>query len=87
MSKNINIQLNVSESEQMSSHQNASLHGGPNNTAISIDTEVQWPVSVQTEEDMKHYLEVVLKNLAEQGWKFNITIGKDVDTENSEEGQ
>jgi hypothetical protein len=34
---------------------------------------------------MNHYLEVALKHLAEQGWKFNITIGKDVDTENSEE--
>lgn len=84
MHNNINIQLNTPESAQMDSHQNASLHGGPNNSAISIDTEVQWPVSVETEEDMKNYLEVVLKQLAEQGWKFNITIGKNIDTENSE---
>jgi len=87
MHENLIIKTGIPEREQMSSHQNASLHGGPNDTAISIDTEVQWPASVQTEEDMKHYLEVVLKNLAEQGWKFNITIGKDIDTENSLEEQ
>lgn len=86
MNQNLKIHLNVSESEQMSNYQNASLHGGPENSAISIDTEVVFPEHVKTQNEMKSYLETELFYLTQQGWRFNIFIGDDIDTEKENDG-
>ena len=75
MSGIVFIETGISEAEQVSNHQNASLHGGPNGTAVSIDVNVKFPEGVITEEEMKVYLQKELSLLRAKGWSFNISIG------------
>ena len=77
MSKNVIIETNISEAEQMSNHQNSSIHGDTNGNVISIDVEANIPKDIKNQEDIKLYIEQELKSLSDKGWKFNISIGKE----------
>lgn len=77
MSDNISIKTGVSGDDQMSSMMNASLHIGPSEMAVSIDTEAAFPDGVETEAQIKAHLEKELEPLARKGWKFTIEIGPD----------
>lgn len=71
----ITIDLNIDEDEQMSSRQNAALHGAPGNLAISIDACPAIPEDLTTQEAVAAYIKDQLAPLVDQGWRFEIAIG------------
>jgi hypothetical protein len=77
----LSVTLNMNESYQESSHQNAALHGGPSTLAISIDAQASFPGNIKTQEDVKAFFEEKLSELASQGWNFHIHVGLDSDHE------
>lgn len=86
MAGKLRIELGIDEEEQMSSYQNAALHGGPGQTAISIDAEASFPEGVSSEQDIERHLKEALEPLVEKGWNFNIFIGDSIDKLNEQDG-
>lgn len=81
LKNNLSIKLNVHETEQESSYQNAALHGIGEHLAISIDVNPAIPEGLSSQEDIKDYLVLALSPLADKGWEVNVFLGLSRDEE------
>lgn len=72
----LTITTGISESEQLSNHQNATLHSVTDAIAASIEIHPVYPAQISSEADAKAYLEDTFGALVAQGWSVNVSMGK-----------
>lgn len=72
----VSVATNIDEETQMSSFQNASLHGINGELACSIAVNPAYPTNLESQEQFGSYLQAALSSLTSKGWDFEIQIGK-----------
>ena len=80
----ITVKTNVPESSQMSIYQNGALHSATDKLAITIDVCPYIQDHLQSEDEIKAYMEESFVSLSKLGWEVNVYIGKDCDHEDED---
>lgn len=84
---NLTINTGVDESEQISSHQNATLSSNLEGFAVSIAVYPRYPNTLTSQESIKQYLFEALSPIRYDNWTIQVQIGLDTDAEEAQSNQ